>query len=587
MGYPTSLRNPTTPKFSISTSRPSLPFSLRISTTAPHASIFSISALANSHGHRRTSKNGKLGSEYFASISSSSGKQTASVGVNPQPVSPPPSQIGSPLFWVGVGVGLSAIFSWVATRVKNYAMQQAFKSLTEQMNTQNNQFNPAFSARPPFPFSPPPASHPSTSPSPAASQPAITVDIPATKVEAAPTTEVGKEKETDFLEEREIKEETKKYAFVDISPEETSLNTPFSSVEDDNDTSSSKDDQFAKKVFQNGAAFKEGPGAAEGSQSTRKTVGSCSLRLISCGNRVSHANLISCSLSLSPPDFMYLPEEMRNPTTFKWMLQNPQYRQQLEDMLNNMGGSGKWDSQMMDSLKDFDLNSAEVKQQFDQIGLTPEEVISKIMANPDVAMAFQNPRVQQAIMECSQNPLNITKYQNDKECLLLCGVLDSCFPAGYGCLQQNIRALPWDDWLTLILSFLEDHGFPGQTKWWVFHKGNGGNFLLEFLQVEPSFATNDIHSNIDLGSVGVYHALICGSSAADVSGFLWLSGGCKSANEVNYSKMAEASIKVKAKRLRHHMPSSGHKTYMISASLTKREAGKALFGDHILDKISS
>jgi len=35
----------------------------------------------------------------------------------------------------------------------------------------------------------------------------------------------------------------------------------------------------------------------------------------------------------------------------------------------------------------------------DQIGLSPEEVISKIMANPDVAMAFQNPRVQAAIMD--------------------------------------------------------------------------------------------------------------------------------------------------------------------------------------------
>lgn len=35
----------------------------------------------------------------------------------------------------------------------------------------------------------------------------------------------------------------------------------------------------------------------------------------------------------------------------------------------------------------------------DQIGLTPEEVISKIMENPDVAMAFQNPRVQSALME--------------------------------------------------------------------------------------------------------------------------------------------------------------------------------------------
>lgn len=79
----------------------------------------------------------------------------------------------------------------------------------------------------------------------------------------------------------------------------------------------------------------------------------------------------------------------------------------------------------------------------EQIGLSPEEVISKIMANPDIAMAFQNPKVQAAIMEvrlnwqyyflpsvislplvltssslslqCSQNPLSITKYQNDKE----------------------------------------------------------------------------------------------------------------------------------------------------------------------------
>ncbi|KAJ6364572.1 hypothetical protein OIU76_029521 [Salix suchowensis] len=311
-------------------------------------------------------------------------------------------------------------------------MQQAFKSLTEQMNTQNNQFNPAFSARPPFPFSPSPASQPSTSPSPAASQPAITVDIPATKVEAAPTTDVGKEKETGFLEEREIKEETKKYAFVDISPEETSLNTPFSSVEDENNTSSSKDVHFAKEVssskdvqfdkevFQNGAAFKQGPGAAESFQSTRPLLS------------VEALEKMMEDPTMQKMVYPYLPEEMRNPTTFKWMLQNPQYRQQLEDMLNNMGGSGKWDSQMMDSFKDFDLNSAEVKQQFDQIGLTPEEVISKIMANPDVAMAFQNPRVQQAIMECSQNPINITKYQNDKEVMDVFNKISELFPGMTG-----------------------------------------------------------------------------------------------------------------------------------------------------------
>ena len=82
----------------------------------------------------------------------------------------------------------------------------------------------------------------------------------------------------------------------------------------------------------------------------------------------------------------------------------------------------------------------------EQVGLTPEEVISKIMENPDVAMAFQNPKVQAAILDvcsdafhffkmsmytpflnifffiqqCSQNPLSIAKYQNDKEVSYRC-----------------------------------------------------------------------------------------------------------------------------------------------------------------------
>ncbi|CAI8590345.1 unnamed protein product [Vicia faba] len=126
-------------------------------------------------------------------------------------------------------------------------------------------------------------------------------------------------------------------------------------------------------------------------------------------------SLLFTYLNLQKMVYPYLPEEMRKPSTFKWMLQNPEYRQRLEEMLNNMGGGTEWDSRMMDTLKNFDLNSPAVKQQFDQIGLSPEEVISKIMANPDVAMAFQNPRVQAAIMDCSQNPMSIAKYQNDKE----------------------------------------------------------------------------------------------------------------------------------------------------------------------------
>ena len=44
-------------------------------------------------------------------------------------------------------------------------------------------------------------------------------------------------------------------------------------------------------------------------------------------------------------------------------------------------------------------NSVSIWQFADQIGLTPEEAISRIMANPEVALAFQNPRVQAAIMD--------------------------------------------------------------------------------------------------------------------------------------------------------------------------------------------
>ncbi|KDP33186.1 hypothetical protein JCGZ_13451 [Jatropha curcas] len=316
--------------------------------------------------------------------------------------------------------------------------------MMNQMNTPNNQFNtPGFSPGSPFPFPTTPTSGPISSPpfptpstagpasttsyptssasmgvsssSPVASRPGITVDIPATKVEASPT--------TDARDETEIKKEPKKYAFVDVSPEETLPKSPFSSNEDISERSSSKEAQFAQEVFQNGAAPNQGPSDTGSSQFTRKA---------GSGLSVEALEKMMDDPTVQKMVYPYLPEEMRNPSTFKWMLQNPQYRQQLEEMLNNMGGSGEWDNRMMDSLKNFDLSSPEVKQQFDQIGLTPEEVISKIMANPDVALAFQNPRVQQAIMDCSQNPLSIAKYQNDKEVMDVFNKISELFPGVTG-----------------------------------------------------------------------------------------------------------------------------------------------------------
>ncbi|PIN23356.1 hypothetical protein CDL12_03942 [Handroanthus impetiginosus] len=297
-------------------------------------------------------------------------------------------------------------------------MEQAFKTFTQQMNTQNSPFgNAAFSPGSPFPFPPPTSptsdSSKTSTPAPEASRSAA-VDVTATKVEDPPST-AGKE-------EIEPERGPKKYAFVDVSPEETLEKNAFENFKESIQADSPNDPQSSQQVSQNGMASKQGTGASEG-PSTSKTNPLLSVEAL---------EKMMEDPTVQKMVYPYLPEEMRNPTTFKWMLQNPQYRQQLQDMLNNMGGNPEWDSRMMDTMKNFDLNSPEIKQQFDQIGLTPEEVISKIMANPDIAMAFQNPRVQAAIMECSQNPLSIAKYQNDKEVMDVFNKISELFPGASG-----------------------------------------------------------------------------------------------------------------------------------------------------------
>lgn len=206
-----------------------------------------------------------------------------------------------------------------------------------------------------------------------------------------------------------------------MSPEETVQKNAFERFKDVDESSSFKEARTPAEASQNGTPFKQGFGDSPGSPSERK----------------SALSVDALEKTMEDPTvqqmvYPYLPEEIRNPSTFKWMMQNPEYRQQLEAMPNNMGGGTEWDSRMMDTLKNFDLNSPDVKQQFDQIGLSPQEVISKIIANPDVAMAFQNPRVQAAIMDCSQNPMSIVKYQNDKEVMDVFNKISELFPGVSG-----------------------------------------------------------------------------------------------------------------------------------------------------------
>ncbi|KAL6573029.1 hypothetical protein OROHE_002505 [Orobanche hederae] len=389
--------------------------SVRRGNATPSLSVVSL------FGARRATKTIEKGTEDdFASIASS-GQQTSSVGASPQiPVPPSSSQVGSPLFWIGVGVGLSALFPRVAGRVKKYAMEQAFKAIFKQMNTQNNPFgntqNNPFAPGSPFPFPPPP---PQTSPtsdsfktgapsfqtttsspfkSGAASQ--SVTDVPVTKVEDPPSTSVEDKVEPEGA--------PKKYAFVDVSPEETVQKNAFeedykeSSVQTDSPNHYS---QSSQQVSQNGAASTQGAGASQGPSSGK----GAPLMSVDALEKIMEDPKVLQMI------FPYLPEAVRNPTTFKWVLQNPRFRQLFQDALNDT-----------DTLKDT-LSSPVIKQAFDQIGLTPHEVVDKIMENPDVVMAILNPRVLAAILDSSQNPRSNAKYQNDKEVMDVFNKVDELF----------------------------------------------------------------------------------------------------------------------------------------------------------------
>jgi hypothetical protein len=250
---------------------------------------------------------------------------------------------------------------------------------------------------------------------------------PSTKPQPTPVKNIEVDKQSVVLEENKVNREEKNYAFEDVSAEETTKESPFSNYAEVSETNASEKTRLFEDVLQNGAtaAPANGATASEVFQSLGAGKGGPGLSVEALEKMMEDP-------TVQKMVYPHLPEEMRNPETFKWMLKNPQYRQQLQDMLNNMSGSGEWDKRMMDTLKNFDLNSPEVKQQFDQIGLTPEEVISKIMENPDVAMAFQNPRVQAALMECSENPMNIMKYQNDKEVMDVFNKISQLFPGMTG-----------------------------------------------------------------------------------------------------------------------------------------------------------
>jgi len=139
--------------------------------------------------------------------------------------------------------------------------------------------------------------------------------------------------------------------------------------------------------------------------------------------------------------YPYLPEPMRNPETFEWMLNSPEYRSQLEGMLNQQMGGAAPDA-VQELMKDADMSPDKMKAQFDALGMSPEEFVQKVMSDPDLATSMTKPSVMAAIAECTKNPMSIFKYQNDEEVMRVFEKMSSLFPQAAGMPGMGAGGFP-------------------------------------------------------------------------------------------------------------------------------------------------
>ena len=121
--------------------------------------------------------------------------------------------------------------------------------------------------------------------------------------------------------------------------------------------------------------------------------------------------------------YQHLPEPMRNPATFEWVLNNPENRAQLEAMIEAQGAD--LDPRMKEMLGSID--NAEVGKRLESMGVSPADMLQKIMGEPELAAAIQKPQVMQAIMEMQTNPMAFLNYQGDPDVMLVMNKLTAMF----------------------------------------------------------------------------------------------------------------------------------------------------------------
>jgi len=363
------------------------------------------------------------------------------------PIAPPPPAAQStgfwstvpPLVWIGVGILVANVVGSALSFVKGgpQKMQEmAMKTMMEQMMKQATKGAPPgaaggnpFAGMPGgFPGAMPggaPGGFPSAGfpPSPTASAPKPTstadsrpaIDTTASPAAASSPSSSGAAAAFGSGSSGSTK---KKSAFKDVDPSATSST---SSATTSNGSASSNSTASTPpftmppgmQMPPMGGAGTPPPPGGEGAESA--------------GSMLDMLKNPEMQKMLYP----YLPEPMRNPETFEWMLNSPEYRAQLEGMLTQqMGGDAP--PAVQELIKDADMSPDKMKDQFDALGMTPEEFVGKVMSDPELASSMTKPSVMAAIAECTKSPMNIFKYQNDEEVMRVFEKMSAMFPQAAG-----------------------------------------------------------------------------------------------------------------------------------------------------------
>ena len=390
----------------------------------------------------------------------------ATVGVAPrESVAPPPTSFWSsvpPLVWIGVGVLLGNVVGTALEFVKGgpqkmqeMAMQQMMKQMMKGAGGAGGMGGMGgmggFPPMPPMPpmgagmggFPPAPGAggaSPFSGVSPIETSGGSAAGASSTSSSATVEPAAARETVTPSAvqEGTQTSSTKKKSAFKDVDVDTSSTSSSTSASTSASGSSEGKGFFDANPTSQAAAASESAPPTPPPGVDPASASASAS----SSASADASSNFSSSMLDMLKDENMqkmlypYLPEPMRNPQTFEWMLNDPTMRKQLEDMMQGQMAGGApgagAPNAVQDLMRDADMTPEKMQEQFNQMGMDPSEMVSKIMADPELAQLMTKPSVLSAIAECSKDPMALAKYTGDKEVMLVFEKMSSMFPGAAG-----------------------------------------------------------------------------------------------------------------------------------------------------------